>query len=273
MKKILFLSCIVTALFAVPVFCITGLTPLTGFTGSTSLSNLAGIEGFSGVAGLSGITGKTDAPVLLSVDGATLAEGGSTDDDSDSASSAHNYDIGHLNYLCTRIHESIAAIGNMLLAEQTGLLTDAALKNVEMFNFYKDINDQVIKSAQSNLTYYILCLRFLEIPCVQGESPSISTDAIFMDPSMNLEAKMSYDVIFARYAVKEKYEALKQWFVSLEAFGGFLVSADCDSPVNKALAAFMKNQLVLDAQRMIDDFEKTYKSFIDKVQKSFEHQV
>jgi hypothetical protein len=256
MKKILFLSCIVAALSAVPVFCITGLTPLTGFTGSTSLSNLAGIEGFSGVAGLSGITGKTDAPVLLSVDGTILAEGGSTDGDSDSASPAHNYDIGHLNYLCTRIHESIAAIGTMLLAEQTGLLTDAALKDVETFNFYKDINGRAIQNAKDGLTYYILCLRFLDIPCVQEEGPVSNGFDVFGDPFMSRELEMSYDVIFARYAVKEKYEAFKQWFVSLEAFIGFLVSADCDSPVNKALAAFMKNQLVLDAQRMIDDFEK-----------------
>lgn len=259
MKKIVFLSCMLAALSAVPAFCITGLTPFTGVTGTTNFPSATG--------------GTTGEPVFLSEDGTTLAEGGPSEDESDFMSSAHNYDIGQLNYLCTRINEGIAAIGNMLLAEQTGLLTDAALRDAQTFNFYKDINDRAIQSAKDGLTYYVFRLKLLEIPCVHKESPSISTDAIFLHPFMNTEAKMSYDVIFARYAVKEKYESLEQWFVSLESWLRFLVSADCDSPVNQALAVFMKNQLVLDAQRMIDDFEKTYKAFIDKVQKSFEPQV
>lgn len=248
MKKVIFLSCVMAALTTVSTFCITGFTSFTGSTGTTSFS--AGTSGMNGV------------PVFLSADGTTLAEGDLAEDES-----VNSYDLDHLEYLCRRIHESIAVIGTFLFAEKTGLLTDTVLKDFGQFYFYKDINDHVIGKAMSEFTYDILCLQHLRIPCVTKEKGTVSTFDPFGDTYFVSEAKMSYDVIFARYAVKEKYEQLVQWFASLESWLNFLVNTDCSIQTNEALADFMKNQLILGARTVMSDFEQSYKSFLTAAQK------
>jgi hypothetical protein len=262
MKKILFLSCIVAALSAVPAFCITGLTPLTGVTGTTNFPSAT-----------SGITG---ASAFLSTDGTTLAEGGPVDETPFAAPAfdeVHSYDLHHLAYLCKRIHEIIAVIGTFLFAEQTGLLTDVVLKEHEQFYFYEDINDRAISNAMSEFNYDILCLQYLRINCVAKEKGAAPTFDPFGNTHFASEIKMPFDVIFARYAVKEKYEQLVQWFASCESWLNFLVNADCSIQTNEALADFMKNQLILGARTVMSDFEQSYKTFITAAQKSFETAV